>query len=665
MAIGNAIGTPFKSGGAWNPSIPLSGETPTIWSTDRSGSYLQDAEDNNIAEIHTAHPISSIKYYADSGYCDIGATNFTLAIWLEDTSVTDAQREVFGKRTDGTSPQGAFGLFAFTNGFLYAQAKTDGTSISIATPNKFRTYGKCLVIFEIDKDTHKARLFINNNQIGADADWTGSFPALDVKYELVLGAANNFAGTGVINAWTGSYSDAYIFRKILSTAEKTTLLNRGIVTGSIVHYPCLYPYDNYDASGNGKTLTASGAQTYLWSTLGSKQSLMAGFDWYYKAGADKYDVPYLDDGTTPMVASVATYAKYGSYAGSATSHNGARSKFLFSNAFFDRSNDTIYSAEARRAYTDVSYLYRYYDSTQPKLWDILELKQEAFELFFNPDYQNRLFVNGNFNPYDTNKTLRELLLYATKKTGGNLIKLQKYVKIPYRAAGCAMIFDDLGRIASWNAYMEELKFTYGCKASFAINAADEATLTEQSASLLKLRGWNHCLANHTVNHIVWDEYLETHTVQEFYDNEVVPLQGWMNTLLDAYPVVFAYANTGGHNDDLNALLLANGFEFIRPGIYGGVAPVPPQSMYDGSAQFVETSTEGALSETDYSDFYALIDYAYSNNVVFLMLLHTIAETDGGTATTIAIARLKAYLAYIVSKNMKFYRFDELDASLFA
>jgi hypothetical protein len=294
------------------------------------------------------------------------------------------------------------------------------------------------------------------------------------------------------------------------------------------------------------------------------------------------------------------------------------------------------------------------------MWDISEFKPEAFELFFNTDYQNRLFVKGNFNPYDTDKSLRDIVLYNTKKTGTDLQKVQVYFSRPYRKAGFAIIFDDLARVASWNAYMEELKLTYGLKASFCIDAADEATLNAQSASLLKFRGWNHCLANHTVNHIVWDEYLETHTAQEFYDTEVAPLQGWMTTLLGAAPVVFGYANTGGHSDALNTILFANGFEFIRPGIYGGVTPVVPQSMYDGTSQMVECTTEGALNQSDPSDFYALVDYAKAHNLVFIILAHTIAATDTG-AGIIGIDRLKQYLQRVIDNDMKFYRFDELDA----
>ena len=671
LGISHTLGIPFRRGGFnwetyWNTHLFNEDDLLARFQS-RDGITLIDDYGNNadilLPNFYNPATTTHQIYHTDNGALDIGTDDLTLCIWMEDTSVADAWRAVVGKRTDGTAPQGAFGIFTYTNGLLYAQAKTTGTGISIVTPAKARTYGKCFILFEIDQALAVGRLFINGVQIGDDCAFTGTFPAMDVKYEFCIGMDNLFSGANFTNKFLGRLSDAYLFKRLLTPAEKTTLLNRGTVTGASVHYPLGTQGFGYDYSGNDRTLTTSGVPAIEYSTFGSRQGLNMGYDIWLKYSEEPVYVAHTDLGESTIDA-LAGYTKYGSFDGNLTQHNGTRSKILFTNNFFDRSNITIYSDSARSVLATDQY--NFYDSTTPKKWDIEELNNEAFELFFNVDYANRVYMKGNNNPYDTNKNWQELIVYNTKKSGDDHKKVLNYCQRPYNIAGFALMFDDLARIDSWNKYGEEkLKRKYGWKVSFCIDATNEALITDATTKLKRLVGRNHCIANHTVNHVNIITYLAVpHTPQEYYDNEVLPLQGWINTALGFTPKVHGYAAGPGYDETVNALFYADGGTYTRPGY--AVYQAPPASMYDGSDQNVTSDTETFYDDTDGGDedlFYAKIDYAKSHNIIFTMLAHSIHATDDGSLK-ISLATLERFLQYCIDNNLKFYRVDELLPALF-
>lgn len=640
-----AIGLPFKSDLSFR-------------STSRSGNTLTDAIGGNDATILINHFSSAgtpVLYYADNGDFDIGSGDLTIAIWLEDLSEADATRTIFGKSSDVAPPQGSYRIYTRPTGelALYTKQQLDPLIYTVqSTPSKARTYGKCFALAEFDNTAKTIKFFVNNEQIGDAVTFTGTFPAMGNQYKVVIGGSNNDAGNGFGSKFIGGMSDAWIFKKILTPTEKTTLYQRGIVSGAEAHWTLTSEGVTRDASGNTRTLSADGATTYAYSSMGSQQGLNQGFQVFLKYGADRF-YPVRKDDATDYGATIATYVLGDSFDGSATLHNGYKSKITFVNDFFDRSDETIYSDAARS--TDANDLYGKYDATSPKTWYIEELCQEAFDSFFNDDYKNRLFIKGNNNPYDTNKNLQELILYNTKKTGGALNKVLRYINRPYRIAGAAIAFDDLSRIDGWNKYDEEiLKWKYGWKASFCINAANEALITGATTKMQRLIGRDHSIVNHTVNHLNWQEYIAEYGEQSFYDVEIEPVQGWLTTALGAITKLFGYAAQTGISDALNNILLAQGYEFIRPARLD-------VDFYDGSTQIVYTNSgQNPAAE----DFNVSLATAKANNAIMLTTYHTIGEEDDYDTLTIGIETLKTKLQSVIDNNMKFYNYEELVPGLF-
>ena len=656
-AIGVGVGIPFGRSRGWNPLKPLGGELPTLWATKRSGSYLQDSEGNNIAEIHSSHITSSIKYRADATLFDIGLTDFTIAVWLEDTSVSDAQRNAFGKTTNGTQPQGMYGFLTGANGLLYAQCKTTEMTVSIPTAAKARTLGKVFALFEINQTTKVCKFFINNVQVGVDTAFTGTFPAVDAKYEFVIGAGNVITtGTGYTVAWTGHISDGYIFRKILTPTEKTTLYNRGIVLGALAHYPLQYPYDNSDFSGNGYTLTGSGAQTYAYSIMGSMQPLNAGYDLYTKVANYSINVPYTDAGVA-IAASYSDYDKYGSFAGNDLTHNGARSLIVFDNAFFDRSDATIYSDRARTATPSVNDFYSFYSAATPKRWFIDELCDEAFGLFFNADYKNKLFVLGN-NPWDTDKDLREIILYDTQKTGSNLTKVLKYVKLPYSRSGICITLDDTARLDTWVTSDYKFKFKYKWKFTGSLNLVNDAAATAVKARTDAMILHLHMFANHTVNHPNGDDYIAANGEQAYYDNELLPCQTRINNILLIPQKVYHHAYMNTNPPVLNALLLNGGFTQIRR---PNPNPTTSPTFYDGLSQVIFSNGSDYMT---IEQTLSAIAQAKTTNKIIMIGLHSIGDVTDFNTLTLSYSYLETILQYITNNGMKFYTTDELLPTLF-
>lgn len=660
MAIGNAIGTPFKSGASWSSywTTHLFGEDDlALRVTKRSGSYLQNAASENIAEIHTSHILSSIKYRADGGLFDIGETDFTITGWVEDTSVTDAQRHAIGKTTSGTQPQGTYGIFTGSNGLLYGFCKSTEATVIIATSVKAKTLGKVLAIFEIDQTNHIARLYLNNIQIGADTPFTGTFPAVDSKYEFVIGAGNAVTtGTGYLVPWVGGIADVYLFRKILTPTERLTLLNRGVVTGALAHYPLNYPFDNNDFSGNAYDLTASGTQGYFYSIMGTKQSLIKGFDLYTKVNNYIANVPYLDTGV-PLAASYSDFDKYGSFAGSETTHNGANSFLLFANDFFDRSNATIYKDRARTTPV-VTDFYSNYDATQPKKWGIHELNQEAFNLFYNPDYQNKLFVLGCNNPYDSDKNLREIILFNTKKTDTDFEKVSYYVKIPFRTAGICITFDDTARIGTWVTADHKFKFKYKWKFTGSLNLASDVIANNIKANTDAMILHSHMFANHTENHPDGDAYIAANGAQMYYDEEIVPCQTRITDILLITPKVYHHAYMNTNPPVLNALLLNGGFTQVRR---PNQNPTTSPTFYDGSSQVIFSNGSDYMT---IEQTLSAIAQAKASNKIIMIGLHSMGDTTDFATLTLAYSYLESILQYITSNEMKFYTTDELLPTLF-
>lgn len=401
--IGNRIGQ-FSGVAPWNPLKPLAGETPNLWvkENSRNGLTLTDSVNPGAGDITITLPHVSTAlgfgYNTDAGGAmDIGATDFTWCGWWKsnDTNKTIA-RCLGGKYQGSGAIEGFFSWWVnITTGLLTFYAKSSIGLITVNTNVDYVTQAWFFLLVDINQTTKKLRLFINNVQYGADVDYTGTFALSGLRYSVGAGGNNNYASAN-------SYSDVRKYNKILTTTERTTLFNKGNVSGAVCNHPCndeLF----HDCSGNGYHLTLSNvdASEIAYSSYGSRQLLDKGYSLYKKQTLLDYYVPYTDGGV-PIVTSnvIAGYTKKvfiddnpHDVPGDLLNHNLAPSKLTFTQNEWDR--------------------------TGSKVWYIYEINKDFLT-------SAKLFPKiSDYSAYDR-KSLKELFSYTFDKTGNDFKKVLRY-----------------------------------------------------------------------------------------------------------------------------------------------------------------------------------------------------------------------------------------------
>lgn len=110
----------------------------------------------------------------------------------------------------------------------------------------------------------------------------------------------------------------------------------------------------------------------------------------------------------------------------------------------------------------------------------------------------------------------------------------------------------------WYPFKDFLKENH-IKVTFYIEGFQNLT-TEQKAQAKMMMADGHEIAHHTATHPNLDEYLKTHTLQEYMDNEILPMKKQMEA--EGFPCnTFAYPN-GASTKDADKELL-NHFQSVR------------------------------------------------------------------------------------------------------
>jgi len=382
MGISTAIGIgiQFNRGGGdpWPAYWASQNLNLHVKSNSRSGLTLTDSVGANNPTILPAYlnmSESLYAYCADNGGLDIGASNFTLCGWVNSESTSKAgNRYLFGKMIEG-NVQGRYGFYvSATDGYIHCFVHPSGGVKDIASTVDFTTSGWTFLRLEIDVVALKIRFFINEVQIGADASYTGTFPALANQFEFMVNNASNSNGSSITASYgKASYTDIYVFNKKLSVADITAIYtNRTIATGYKAYYPCLSAKRYiYDASGTYH-LISSGLSLVIesYGDKGSRYGLDYGFRLYKTGLGDEY-VPLKNDGTG--IASISSDAVLlSTHAGNSTNHNLANSNILFVGDEWDRSSTTYFENLARLI--EYGYL-----AASPKEWHISLINNLLFQ----------------------------------------------------------------------------------------------------------------------------------------------------------------------------------------------------------------------------------------------------------------------------------------------
>lgn len=267
------------------------------------------------------------------------------------------------------------------------------------------------------------------------------------------------------------------------------------VTGLQYHYPTIIDWT--DISGNDNHLSATTQHPAVTYQKLNSWKLDYGFDRYrtlekwhvyeYLTGFD-YEVP-RDAIGTQFARTFLNYnhKKIHEFEGSSNKINLARCRIKFKNAFFDRSNTTIWNDKARGGYYDVTdpdavlcggqYI-GHYNPDDTFSFHISELNQRTINEMLNDDYKGFLFIKCTDNSIEDNhswfdkKELVEIFLYNTRVVGANQRKVLQFTGDIFAEA-----IDDLGNTvydASNNVVLGYLKTTK----AMALWRIDDGLLTE-------------------------------------------------------------------------------------------------------------------------------------------------------------------------------------------
>ncbi len=243
-------------------------------------------------------------------------------------------------------------------------------------------------------------------------------------------------------------------------------------------------------------------------------------------------------------------------------------------------------------------------------------------------------------------------LYSTAVNKFMVSMGRRTAEITRITAGVCFDFDDIGNRNSWSLYQPWLSAMYGLKSHISLEgvAFVGADLLFIRDLLLLYNGSS--VGGHTVNHTDALVYIATHTIQEYYDDEVAPNIAALQLAYGISYKTHTYAY-GSHNDALDNFLLADGFATIMG--YG-------TSDYNGTTQVVNYYSLNN-DEYDIDIIKGEIDTALANNEIRVFVSHAIG--DGVDTNTISLANLKEVCNYVNSKNMSYYNFTDLVPGLFS
>ena len=230
-------------------------------------------------------------------------------------------------------------------------------------------------------------------------------------------------------------------KKFKAIKTLSQCLDDTYITDLRIHYPNLL--SSIDISGNANYLLQTGTITeanvrYIsfntWALdygFDRLQKLTGGFNVYscYTAAGGK------TDSTIPMGVRL-----IGENEGNLTKHNSMTSKIRFTNAFFDRSNATIWNDACRAA--------TYYDAVNTKDFHSYELNYRTIYGYLNDNYRGRFYPHwtlGSIEKFDRELSIIEgIYLYSTDHKGTanrNILCYTKDIKCAV-LNGTAITYDD-------------------------------------------------------------------------------------------------------------------------------------------------------------------------------------------------------------------------------
>jgi len=340
----------------------------------------------------------------------------------QEEDITSTRRMLFS-RTTGRG----LDIYNYYNYIRVAMEDTNGTLIQFYASSDRATQINPLewydFILTIDGTAKEATSYIydpDGNLVHSHVEdiSTFVFDAGTNQYQLQFGG--NYGHTTVTN-----------FKKFGEVKTLLNCLDHSYSTDLEIHLPTLMQCADISGQGNHFYRESGITDDHKVYRKMSSLPLDYGLDWYKEqAGSamDMYQVYnsnlaalYVDKSasTPPNDYPFAGYQKVSERARSTTGVNHPDCKIRFTNTYFDRSNTTIWGADARGGY---------YDASNPRDWHILELNQRTIQAWANDGYKGRAFVKYSDNSIEEfdRKILEEVILYDTNKTGADHLEILEY-----------------------------------------------------------------------------------------------------------------------------------------------------------------------------------------------------------------------------------------------
>ena len=417
-AIGVGVGIPFGRSRGW---ITQTDKTLWVKEDSRNGLTLTNSLDVDnsptiLPAIYSKRSKTDYAVIRDNGSLDIGNSDFTFGGWCKVTEKLTTGM-LFGKSVVG-SAVGRYGVYynATTGYITFICQESGGTKTINSTIDATSDWHFILV--DINQTTKKIRLFIDNEQIGSEISYTGSFSSMDNAYGFLVGAANT-VNTGAARDIAASiHAETFIYRSILTPENQTALFNRQYVSGATAFWPMLRTNDYiFDLAGNYH-LTCIGEKVIEFSAYGSRY----GFDYGYTLCEDSFGkayIPLRPNGDEIDISSYNLIHRLAKHEGNPLRHNLCDSAISFVGAEWDRSDTTRFSDLAR------SLKYGY-DASNPKVWWSELLNNLLFQSWANDNYKGFNFVKINDHSYKERKVLNSIVTTQENQTGDSYAKAMQW-----------------------------------------------------------------------------------------------------------------------------------------------------------------------------------------------------------------------------------------------
>ena len=239
---------------------------------------------------------------------------------------------------------------------------------------------------------------------------------------------------------------------------------------------------------------------------------------------------------------------------------------------------------------------------------------------------------------------------VTNGAGSDVRTEPDYIIVTEAPSGIALTFDD-NYVNSWYA-ARDILLPYSAHATFFVSQYED--LEEYQIIYLKeLQKDGHEIAFHGLDHTDAAEYLETHTIPQYLDYEIIP--GINDMQADGFnPVDFSYPYGSGADNIELRVALQQYFIHLRDINHGSVYYEYGSNTPVINAQGIDDTTYGQSLD----DLYNYISTAKENDEIVIFYGHKLVSSNPGEYET-SYDRLDKILKYVSDNNLKTFTISEI------